>query len=97
MDKYICVAPSHEEFNAYGESMGMSGVRALYYSTDIGKNRIYRSTMPLEPFYINGKDTNECLELLVYDTEKEAQEVCDEINEVYGDNFSPIIKEESEN
>ena len=94
MNEYICIAPSREMFNAYGESMGMSGVRALYYSIDVGKHRIYRSSMPLEPFYFNGKDINKCLELLVYSTKKEAQEVCDEINEVYGDNFSPVVKED---
>lgn len=33
----------------------MSGERALYYATDIGKHRIYRSGYPLEPYIFKGK------------------------------------------
>lgn len=91
MVKYICLAPSKEQFNIKDESLGMSGERALYYATDIGKHRIYRSGYPLEPYIFKGKNINEKLELLYFNTSIEAQRLCDEINSVYGDDF--IVKE----
>ena len=57
MVKYICLAPSKEQFNVNGESLGMSGERALYYAKSVGKHRIYRSMYPLEPYMFKGKNT----------------------------------------
>lgn len=91
MVKYIGFAPSKEEFNIKGESLGMSGERALYYASDIGKHRIYRNSYPLEPYMFNGKDINKTLKLLYFNTFDEAKEVVDEINNVYSDTF--IVKE----
>lgn len=91
MVKYICLAPSKEQFNIKGESLGMSGERALYYATDIGKHRIYRSCYPIEPYIFKGENINEKLELLYFNTSIEAQRLCDEINSVYNDDF--IVKE----
>lgn len=95
MGKYICVASDKEMFNVSGESLGMIGERALYYSKSVGKHRIYRSSYPLKPYIFRGKDINKDLNLLVFNTPKEAQNLCDEINNVYGDNF--MIKEVSKN
>lgn len=91
MVKYICLSPSKEQFNVIGKSLGMSGERALYYSTNIGKHRIYRSCYPLEPYIFNDEDINEALELLYFNTPIEAQKLCDEINRIYCDDF--IVKE----
>lgn len=89
--EFICVAPSKEVFNVYGESLGIEGERALYYSSDIGTHRIYRSSFPIEPYYFKDVDINKKLKLLKYNTIEEAQSICDEINEVYGDDFEPKI------
>lgn len=89
--EFICVAPSKEVFNIYGESLGIEGERALYYSSDVGPHRIYRSSFPIEPYYFRGKDINRKMKLLKYETIQEAQSICDEINRVYGDNFEPKI------
>lgn len=91
MVKYIGFSPSKEEFNIKGESLGMSSERALYYASNIGKHRIYRSSYPLVPYMFNGKDINKTLKLLYFNTYDEAKEVVDEINNVYNDTF--IVKE----
>jgi hypothetical protein len=79
---YICVAESREEFNYFGQSLGMSERRALYYSTKIGRRRVYRSSYP-EP-----KDAS--FRLFEYKTKSRAQALCEEINSAYGDNFEVI-------
>lgn len=94
MGKYICVSPDKEMFNVKGESLGMIGERALYYSKSIGKHRVYRSSYPLKPYIFRGKDINRGLNLLVFNTLKKAQQLCDEINNAYGDNF--MVKEVTE-
>lgn len=94
MIKYICWSPSREHFNIDGESLGMSGERALYYAKSIGKHRIYRSFYPLEPEIFNGKDINQDLELLIFNTSIQAERLCTEINDVYVDDF--IVKEVNE-
>lgn len=91
MIKYICIAPSKEQFNIKGESLGMSGKRALYYSGVIGKHRIYRSFYPLKPYIFQNKNINKNLKLLYFDTLEEATELCNEINTVYNDDF--VVKE----
>lgn len=88
---YICVAPSKEQFNVNGKSLGMSGERALYYSKRLGKHRIYRSSYPLEPYYFNGTDINEDLKLFRFNSFWRALKLCHEINKHYGDDFK--IKE----
>ena len=39
--KYIWVAKRKELVNVHGEKIGMSEERALYYSSDIGKKRMW--------------------------------------------------------
>lgn len=85
--EYICVAPSKEQFNINGESLGMSGERALYYSKELGKHRIYRSQLPLEPYYFNGTDINANLRLFRFNSYWRALKLCHIINNAYGDNF----------
>lgn len=85
--KYICIAPSKEEFNIKGESLGMSGERALYYSKDVGKHRVYRQSYPIKPFYLRGEDCNAEMKLFEFKDKNKAQKLCDEINEVFNDNF----------
>lgn len=89
--KYVCVAPSKELFNIKGESLGMSGERALYYSESVGEHRVYRQAYPIKPYYWEFKNLNEDMILFEFDSKEEAQKLCDEINEAYGDNF--IVKE----
>ena len=57
----------------------MSEERALYYASDIGKKRVYRSEFP--------KPTNKTFKLFEFDNLEKAQELCDEINKAYNDNF----------
>lgn len=90
---YIIVSNPKEQFNVNGKSLGLSKARALYYSTDVGRHRIYRSAMPLQPYLFKGVDVNKKLKLLKYKSKSYAQKVCDEINEVYDDNF--YVKEEN--
>ena len=92
MSNYICVAPSKEQFNISGESLGMSGERALYYAKSIGKRRVYRSSLPLEPYYFNGVDINADLKLFRFNSFKRARALCHEVNEHYGDDFK--VREE---
>ena len=87
MSNYICVAPSKEQFNINGKSLGMSGERALYYSQSIGKHRIYRSCYPIEPYYFGGVDINRDLKLFRFNSYKRALKLCHAVNEHYGDDF----------
>lgn len=91
MLKYICFAPSKEQFDVNGNSLGMGCERAIYYSKKIGKHRVYRQSYPIEPNMFKGKDINKDLELLYFNTKIEAQRLCTEINNVYGDDF--IVRE----
>lgn len=91
MVKYICFSPSKDQFDVNGNSLGMSGDRAVYYAKSVGKRRIYRSLYPIEPYMFKGEDINKDLELLIFNTSIEAKRICDEVNNVYGDNF--IVKE----
>lgn len=95
-NEYICIAPSKEQFNVNGKSLGMSGERALYYAKDIGRHRIYRSQYPVEPYYFNGVDINKNLRILKYKSITYAQKVCDLINDAYGDDFKPVLVEKVE-
>lgn len=88
---YICFSPDKETFNIYGESLGMRGERALYYSNDIGRDRIYREPYPIEPQYFNGKDLNGNMKLFIYENKQDAQAMCNLINKAYNDDF--IVKE----
>ena len=79
---YICLQRSKEVFNVYGNSLGQSGDSALYYSTEIGRRRIYRQTYPI-PMYKK-------LRLLTYKNKKNAQKVCDYINKLFNDNYEVV-------
>lgn len=86
---YVCIAPSKEQFDNYDNYLGESGERALYYHTDIGRNRIYREEYPICSI--------KKLKLLKYKSLKYAQQVCDVINNAYGDNFKPLLEGDSSN
>ena len=85
--KYICWSPNKEMFNVNGESIGMRGERALYWSKSVGEHRVYRSSYPKEPYYFRGVDINDDLKLFEFDNKKIAKNLCKEINNVYGDDF----------
>lgn len=87
MNKYICVSPDKEVFNINGESLGMRGERALYYSKDIGKHRVYREPYPITPYWWGFNNLNEKMKLLEFNNKQKAQKLCDEINGAYGDDF----------
>lgn len=59
--------------------MGISEPRALYYASSVGKCRIYRNTYPI-PMYKG-------LKLFAYKKKENAEKLCSEINEFYGDDF----------
>lgn len=69
---YICV-----EKNEEGKIEN-----ALYYSTQIGKRRIYRQIYP-KPMYKG-------LRLFTYKNRKNAQELCDYTNEQFGNHYEVI-------
>ena len=79
---YICVAEPREQFNYFGQSLGISEKRALYYDKSIGRRRIYRSSYP-KPDYSS-------FNLFEYKTKSRAEALCKEINEAYGDNFEVV-------
>lgn len=93
---YICIAPEKEVFNVYGKSLGVEPKRALYYSTDVGRHRIYRNSYPLDSFYFNGVDINKKLKPLKYKSLEYARKICGEINKAYGDNFKPVLEEQEQ-
>lgn len=68
-----------------------NGDIALYYSKDIGRHRVYRQSLPLEPFYFRGEDINKGLRLFKYKRKSSAQKLCDDINSKQGTKF--IVKE----
>lgn len=72
---WICVSRNKNEF------------RALFYSYELGKRRIYRSSYPVP------KDKT--FRLFEYKRKEKAQLMCDEINEVYSDNFEHMEVNES--
>lgn len=79
---YICIAEPREEFNYFGQSLGMSEKRALYYSNSLHRKRVYRSSYP-EP-------TDNSFRLFQYQIKSRAEALCKEINEAYGDNFEVV-------
>lgn len=76
MSNYIITSEPKEEFNASGESLGMSSKLAVFYSPLIGgRQRYYRQVM---------SNPSKGLKLLTFKTEKAAQKVCDTTNNVSG-------------
>ncbi|MEG1022364.1 MAG: hypothetical protein RSE50_12705 [Myroides sp.] len=61
--------------NKYNET------RALYYSRGLGRHRVYRSKYPIPDY--------KTFKLFTFKNIKNAQKLCDEINEVYSDDFEP--------
>lgn len=59
--------------------MDLSEPRALYYASSVGKSRVYRNTYPV-PMYKG-------LKLFAYKKKENAEKLCEEINNVYGDDF----------
>lgn len=79
---YICIADEKEEFNYFGQSLGIREKRALYYDKSIGRRRVYRNSYP-KPDYTG-------LKLFEYKTKCRAEALCKKINEAYGDNFEVV-------
>lgn len=77
MAKYICVNEKEDI--------------ALYYLKSLGKRSIYRQSLPLQPFYFEGKDINKDLKLFEYKRKENAQKLCDDINSRQSVKF--IVKE----
>lgn len=79
---YICVEKNKKEYNYLGEYVKESGERALYYSREIGRSRIYRQSYP------------ECgykgLKLLTYKKKENAQKECDYINSITDSNYEVV-------
>ena len=78
MNKYICISDSKEQFDINNESLGQSGERALYYSNTLHRKRIYRQSFP---------SSQKDMKLFAYKSKKRSQELCDEVNDAYGDDF----------
>ncbi len=83
---YIIVARPKEQFNHAGESQGMGNKRALFYSTLIGRKRIYRD---------DAKKPQRRFKILSFKVKKNAQAICDKINSVYNDHFTVVKKPRS--
>lgn len=80
--KYICVAPSYQQFDINGNSLGQSGLRALYYNKKLHRQRIYRSSFPI-PSFANFR-------IFAYKSKNKAQELCDLINDKQNENFRVV-------
>lgn len=77
---YICFSKGKEVFNYYGESCGISEDRLLYKAICLNSDRVYRRS----------KTESDEFELFEFDILKEAQELCDEINNAYNDDFKVL-------
>ena len=74
MTQYIIVSKKNKEKG--------NDKRALFYSTSIGRRRIYR-----QGFGKNQKEWLKGMKLLTYKSKSYAQKICDEINKAYNDDF----------
>lgn len=87
--EYICFSKGgKEEKNYKGEVIGISEDRALYFSINVGRGRVYRQTYPIPDF--------KNMKLFTYKKKGNAEKLCKEINEAYGDDFCVKELEESE-
>lgn len=66
------------------ESLGMEDERALFFSPQVGRRRIYRQSI---------SSPQKGLKILSYKKKENAERICDEINKVYNDAFVVIAKE----
>ena len=57
--------------------------RALYYYKNLGRSRCYRRSFPLQ-------EGNSNFDLLKYKRKENAQDLCDFVNEVLGENFEVV-------
>jgi len=78
---FICESLSKDIFKD-GILMANSGRRALFYNSDLGRSRIYRSQYPT---------SIKRFKILSFKNEKNAKKACDYINEIYNDNFIPKL------
>jgi len=78
---YIVTSKDKEVFNVNGDSLGMRGERALYYSKSLGRHRIYRREYP---------NTDKSFVLFKYKSKVRARDLCDQINEAYNDDFEVV-------
>lgn len=76
--KFICTSEQKPAKNHLGEIIGEGEKRALYYIPKFGKHRVYRGGILTKP---------ENWKLLEYSDFDEADVLCGEVNEVYGDDF----------
>lgn len=90
MKKYIIKSACKDEYDIYGNWLGIRDERALYYCKEVGRHRIYRSSYPKESYMVNGIDINKNLELLIFTSKKEAKNYCRKVNKVYGDDFEVV-------
>lgn len=60
-----------------------NGTNALYFLTELGRRRIYRQSYPLD-ICCNPKKK---LKLFTYKREKNAQELCDYVNDYYNSSY----------
>lgn len=85
MEQYICYAPSKEQFDFKGNSLGHGEELALCYSPLIGRRRIYRNSL-MKP--------DKGLKVLIFKNKNIAQLRCDEANEISGEKrFYPKLYE----
>lgn len=83
---YICFQKAKEQFDCNGKSLGMGEDLAIYYDKRIGRRRNYRQTYPNLPDLPMYRG----LKLKTFKNKKNAQKLCDYINQNFGNNFEVI-------
>lgn len=75
---YICVSEDKVAKNFKDEIIGTTGKRALFYTPSIGRRKIYRRGF---------NEQSKKFKYLEFKSQEKAQEMCEDINETYGDDF----------
>lgn len=78
MAKFICTSGEKPAKNHLGEIIGVESKRALFYVRSTGKHRVYRGDFAKPHLRFK---------LLEFKDFDEADVLCGEVNEVYGDDF----------
>lgn len=83
MAKFIITAED-KKVSAFRGAIMAEPKRGLYYDPGVGRNRVFRMSLNVKP---------KKMRLLTYTSEKNAQKVCDYINETFNDNFKVVALE----
>lgn len=88
MGKFVCISEEKPSRDFKGKVIGTTPRRGLHYASDIGKHRTYRDSL--------GQAEGSKMILFTFDSRRQAQELCDAINEAYNDDFEVYEEDQRE-